>query len=149
LRGLAIPLMLVGALVSTVCSVSGQAQNQSPFDLLLRTEAVDDSAVGEVTQAERAVRMARYEAFRQLYLGGNASLSAAKRLVDSASPAGRIYGYLILRHVSPKDAAAAMPKMLQDQAPVDIRNGCIVNTSTVGELVTHIQKGYYVIQLPN
>ena len=148
MRGLAIPLMLVGALVSAVCSVSGQAKDQSPLDLLLRVEAVDDSAVGEVTQAERAVRTARYQAFRQLYLGGNASLGAAKRLVDSASPAGRVYGYLILRRVSPRDAVAATPRLLQDHAQVDVRNGCIVNTSTVGDLVTHIQKGYYVIQLP-
>jgi hypothetical protein len=139
---------VVGALVCAACSVSGQAKHQSPVDLLVRAEALDDSASGEVTQAERAVRTARYEAFRQLYLGGNVSLSTAKRLVDSASPAGRIYGYLILRRVSPQDAVAAAPRLLLDHAQVDVRNGCIVNTSTVGELVLHIQKGYYVIQLP-
>jgi hypothetical protein len=76
------------------------------------------------------------------------SSSTARRLVDSGSPAGRVYGYLILRHVSPKDAAAVSPRLLQDQAPLEVRNGCIVSDSTVGQVVAQIQKGNYVIQLP-
>jgi hypothetical protein len=141
-------VVLTGTMACDRSFVSRKTQEHSPVDFLLQAEAVDDSAVGEVTRTEMAVRTARYEAFSQLYLGGNASRSDAKRLVDSSSPAGRIYGYLILRHVSPKDAAVATQRLLQDHSQVDVRNGCIVSTSTVGELVAHIQRGYYVIHLP-
>ena len=125
---------------------SGNQKND--LDLLLRAEALDDSAVGEVTGAARVARTARYEAFSQLYLAGNASSSTAKRLVKDASPAGRIYGYLVLLHVSPKDAAAAKSGMLRDHAAVEVRSGCEASKSTVSEIVARIQKGYYVIQLP-
>jgi hypothetical protein len=128
---------------------STQAGDQKDrFDLLLRAEALDDSAVGEVTYKERAVRTGRYEQFSRLYRAGSTSSGTAKRLVNSASPAGRIYGYLILLHVSPRDAAAVTPGLLRDHAPVDVRNGCIASKSTVAEVVAQIQKGSYVIQLP-
>jgi hypothetical protein len=144
MRCFLIVLVLAGALVGSQPSGAAQAGDPpSPTDLLVHANELDDMAVGYA-----ATRTPVYEAFNQLYQAGHSSLITAKHLVSAGSPAGRIYGYLILRHLAPSEADAVAQKMLGDQAAVVVRNGCVGRSSTVAQLVARIQKGDGIIALP-
>ena len=115
----------------------------SAVDLVVKAERLDDAAIGYA-----GVRTKVYDAFSQLYKAGKASSDGAKHLIASATPAGKIYGYLILRRVSPADADVVVKRMMQDQTEVLVMNGCIISHSTVSEVVARIEKGENVIRLP-
>ena len=104
---------------------------------------VDDAVVGDA-----GARTAAYDAFSKLYKGGKESSGAATRLVNVGSPAARIYGYLILRHIAPADAQAVERTISGDEATVTVRNGCEAWQSTVGSLLKRLQKGDTIIELP-
>ena len=123
---------------------SGHADDgKSPVDILLTTNCVFDRAVGYAGR-----RTPAYNAFSQLYKGGTASVSDAKRLLVDGTPEGRIYGLLILRHVAPAEAEAPATQMLQQGTPVWVMNGCIADGYSMGKVVDRIRKGEFVIWLP-
>jgi hypothetical protein len=125
------------------CGYAETKDLHAAVDLVLKAEQLDDAAIGIA-----GVRTQVYDAFSQLYKAGKASTDSAKVLIASATPAGRIYGYLIFRRVSPADADSVVKQMMLDQADVEVLNGCIVSHSTVSEIVARIQKGEMVIRLP-
>ena len=114
-----------------------------PVEILLKAERLDDSAVGYA-----GLRTPAYRAFSQTYRAGKNYSGQAKHLVEAGSAAGKIYGYLLLRHIAPSDAESAAWSLEKDTAPVLVMNGCILSHSTVSELIARIQKGDTVILLP-
>jgi hypothetical protein len=68
--------------------------------------------------------------------------------VIAATPEGRIYGLLILRHVAPAEAESLTNRMLQDRTPVRVMSGCTVEEHGFRELVDRMRKGEYIIELP-
>jgi hypothetical protein len=68
--------------------------------------------------------------------------------MKAASPAGKVYGYLVLRHLAPAEAEAAVKPLENDQTEVLVMNGCIGNHSTIRALVARIRNGERVIHLP-
>ena len=147
-----IALLLTGLVV---CNPNpGCAQNQDqqktsevrppkPVDVLLKAAELDDSAVGYAGR-----RTPVYDAFSRLYKANVSSLTDAKHLVEAGSPAGKIYGYLILRHASQADAEAAAKVLAKDNSILEVLNGCIGSHHTVSDLVARIRKGETVIILP-
>ena len=125
------------------CSFAETKDLHAAVDLVLKAERLDDAAIGIA-----GIRTQVYDAFSQLYNAGKTSADNAKHLIASASPAGKIYGYLILRRVSPADADSVVKHMMLDQTEVLVMNGCIISHSSVRVLVNRIQKGETVIQLP-
>jgi hypothetical protein len=116
---------------------------RSPVDVLLTTDCLCDRGVGYA-----GIRTAAYNAFSQLYKGGAASVADAKRLLADGTPEGRVYGLLILRHVAPAEAEPLTIQMQHQGTPVRMMNGCIVHKQSMGEIVDLIQKGEFVIWLP-
>ena len=144
LRKLAIAIVVTGTLLSGRSGLAGEVKDsKSSVEVLLRAERLDDSAVGYA--GERTVT---YDAFSQLYKAGKASTDDAKHLIADATPEGRVYGLLILRHIAPADAEMWTKRMLLDRARVTVMNGCLIHHSTVGELVAKIQGGESIISLP-
>ncbi|HWF06747.1 MAG TPA: hypothetical protein VHA06_23865 [Candidatus Angelobacter sp.] len=113
------------------------------FKFWKKAGRIDDSAVGYA-----GVRTDVYSAFSQIYGAGKGSIDSAKHLIALGTLAGRIYGYLILRHVGSQDADVAAKQLLQDHAMVLVMNGCIGHSDSVSHLVTRIQQGESVIFLP-
>ena len=142
MRAFAITVVLTGVLARAT-SLSAAQSKDGPVDVLLRVQRLDDETLGE-----GAVRSEAYDAFSKLYRAGQPSLGAAKRLVESGTPAAQIYGYLILRHISPPDARTVDQRISGDQTQVTVQNGCEVWQSTVGVLVKRMQKGDAIIELP-
>jgi hypothetical protein len=150
LKTLLLTSLLLGSL-----AIHSQTQNNAhginaeskvkdtPVQILEKAGRIDDSAVGYA-----GVRTDVYSAFSQIYGAGKGSIDSAKHLIALGTPAGRIYGYLILRHVGSQDADVAAKQLLQDHAMVLVMNGCIGHSDSVSHLVTRIQKGESVIFLP-
>jgi hypothetical protein len=141
---LALLTILVSAHASEAQLLTESAATKSPVDILLRADSLDDSAVGYGAQ-----RTATYSAFAALYQDGRTSLGAARRLITAGSPAGRIYAYHLLRHISPDDARVYTGRLLEDHTSVHVQRGCIGSRRTVAEIVAAIENGYNVIQLPS
>jgi hypothetical protein len=115
----------------------------TPLQILERAERLDDSAVGYAGE-----RTETYSAFIKLYGAGKPSTDSAKHLIAQGTPAGKVYGYLILRHVAPLEAGDAAKQLLKDQTAVPMMNGCFINSDSVSRLVARIQKGEMIIYLP-
>jgi hypothetical protein len=113
-----------------------------PMNVLLRASELDDSAVGYA-----GIRTPAYDAFSKLYKAGKGT-EESRRLMKAASPAGKVYGYLVLRHLAPAEAEAAVKPLENDQTEVLVMNGCIGNHSTIRALVARIRNGERVIHLP-
>jgi len=55
------------------------------------------------------------------------------RLVEQATPAGRLYAAQLLEQVDPAAAAQAWQQLSGDQAEVQTGAGCIIDATTVAE----------------
>jgi hypothetical protein len=152
-RSLGIILLLAGAIGSCAAqwkdggrhSGKNSAEDElpNPVEILLKAERVDDSAVGYA-----GLRTPAYRAFSQMYRAGKNYSGQAKHLVEAGSAAGKIYGYLLLRHISPSDAESAAKSLERNTAQVQVMNGCLLSHSTVSGMIARIQKGDTVILLP-
>jgi hypothetical protein len=142
----ALKILIVAGLfiASSSFSTAQTKDSDTSVEVLRHAHEVDDIAVGAA-----ATRTQVYKAFSELYLAGKKSSESAKDLVETGSPAGRFYGYLILRHVSPHAAEALTPRLLQDRSSVTVFQGCVGSDSTVAQLVERIQKGQIVIAPPD
>lgn len=133
-------LMALGAAdVSRLAADDGE----QPVDVLLRAARLDDSAVGYGAQ-----RTATYAAFAELYAQGSAAQADARRLIEQGTPAGRVYGYIVLRQAEPAAARNYSPALLVDAAHVDVQSGCLGESRTVGEIVQALNEGREIIALP-
>lgn len=136
-------LFCLVALGSVHAGPSAADGGEKPIDVLLRAARLEDSAVGYGAQ-----RTATYAAFAELYAQGSAAQADAERLIEQGTPAGRVYGYIVLRHVAPASARSHSPALLADGAGVDVQSGCLTETRTVGEIVQALNQGREVIALP-
>jgi hypothetical protein len=130
--------------VSGSLAANGQdGQERSPVDVLLQARQVDDAAVGFA-----AKRTQLYAAFAQLYGQRTLAVDGAKRLVRDGTPAGRVYGYIVLHHAAADQAQAYGRTLRDDVSEVTVQSGCVGVTRTVGELVRAVDRGELVIAVP-
>jgi hypothetical protein len=110
--------------------------------VLLSAEMVDDSAVGIA-----GVRTESYSAFATLWHRDDARASG-ERLVAEGTPAGKVYGLLLLRKADPAAAARAAEAVGGSTEAVGVMRGCIVSTYKLSEIAAHAAEGQHIIQLP-
>ena len=138
-------LIVAGQVIGFAPPCAAQAKDPGvAIETLRHATEVDDMKIGVAAQTT-----AVYKAFSELYFGGKKSSKLANDLIDTGSPAGRFYGYLILKHLSPHQADAVTPRLLKDQSSVLVMQGCVGSDSTVAQLVERIQKGEIVIASPD
>lgn len=144
--------LVLAILAALVLSV--QAPVQEPFlipepesreaRLLFTATSVDDAAVGIA-----AVRTERYKAFESLWKQGESARSDVDRLVAGATPAGRVYGLLLLENLDPKAAARAADGMKNSTERVSVMQGCLGMEHSLAELAARIVRGGHVIVKPD
>jgi hypothetical protein len=55
------------------------------------------------------------------------------RLLDRASPAGRVYAVVLLGRLDPEAGRQAWQRLAGDRAPVETFSGCVKNRTTLAE----------------
>ncbi len=56
-----------------------------------------------------------------------------ERLIERATPAGKVYGAVLLGRIDPAAARAAWSRLAKDRSPVDTFSGCIKGRTTLAE----------------
>jgi hypothetical protein len=56
-----------------------------------------------------------------------------ERLLDRASPAGRVYAAMLLGRLDPGEGKKAWQRLAEDRAPVETFTGCVRNRTTLAE----------------
>ena len=120
------------------------AATTDPVSVLLRSPQVDDESVGYA-----AKRTDLYAAFAQLYCEGQHAVAGARRLLREGTPAGRVYGYILLHHSAPDQARSDGRALREDDGEVLVQSGCVTASRTVRELVHAIDNDDSVITLPS
>lgn len=64
-----------------------------------------------------------------------------ERLLDAASPAGRVYAAVLLERVDPATGREAWDRLADDGAPVETFIGCIKNRTTLAEYAAARHEG--------
>jgi hypothetical protein len=63
------------------------------------------------------------------------------RLLDRASPAGRVYAAVLLGRLDPQAGEAAWQRLADDRAPVETFSGCVKNRTTLAEYAAAQHEG--------
>jgi hypothetical protein len=113
-------------------------QEKLPEHLLLLTQAkvLNSSAIGAA-----AVRTELYKAFERAAVDGDSIRPQLETMVQSATPAGRIYAAILLRKIDRLAGETALKQLQSDQASVTYWSGCMGENYKVGELATKILLG--------
>jgi hypothetical protein len=63
------------------------------------------------------------------------------RLLDRASPAGRVYAAVLLGRLDPQAGREAWQRLAGDRAPVETFTGCVKNRTTLAEYAAAHDEG--------
>lgn len=88
-----------------------------------------------------------YEAFATVYRAGASMRAGVEDLLAHATPAGRFYAALLLRHLNEQDGRRALEGLRADDAPVETVYDCSPDASTLGELAARALSGAEVIDM--
>nr|WP_205862279.1 hypothetical protein [Planosporangium thailandense] len=64
-----------------------------------------------------------------------------ERLLDAASPAGRVYAAVLIGRMDPEAGRQAWDRLAGDRAPVDTFSGCVRNRTTLAEYAAAYHEG--------
>lgn len=138
-------LAILALLIAVAPCMATQTKDgaDKALELLLHAEQVDDAAVGVAGS-----RSERYDAFVELWNEGDSVRESIDMLIDKGTPAGRIYGLLLLRNLD-SDAAARTARDLKGAGgEVNVLQGCLMMKHPFAELAELIASGGHVITLP-
>lgn len=90
---------------------------------------------------------APWKAFQKYKKFGSRAASEIQTLLDKATPAGRLYGVILLKQFDPKEASKVLTKMKADTTPVHYMRGCCMIPTRVSELAVRISNGEEIVQL--
>ena len=113
-------------------------------DTLMRAQALIQREKGDTNQPS-----AQWLAFQKHLKFGGTAKPQIQELLDKGTPAGRLYGAILLKQIDPAVAGLALNKMKEDKTPVNYIVGCGVGSTTVGALAGRILKGEELVQLKN
>jgi hypothetical protein len=122
---------------------SRRAAAEEPLEVLLHAQQVDDVAVGTAGS-----RSERYDAFVELWNEGRVGRSSVDTLIEKGTPAGRIYGLILLQEIDAEAAARAGAEMKASGGDVNVLSGCLMMKYPVAEIVDRIVSGGHVIVTP-
>jgi hypothetical protein len=136
---------VMAVLMMTVSSPAAQASDVSSkaLEVLLHAEQVDDAAVGVAGS-----RSERYDAFADLWNEGDSVRESIDRLIDKGTPAGRIYGLILLRNLDSDAAARAARDLKGVGGEVNVLRGCLMMKHPFADLAELIASGGHVITAP-
>jgi hypothetical protein len=72
-------------------------------------------------------------AFDTLAGAGPAARAALERLLDTATPAGKVYAATALDRIDPDAGRAAWRRLRDDQSEITTASGCLIDRNTVGQ----------------
>ena len=114
------------------------------FELLLKAGDVNGSSVG-ITGAKPK----EYAAFETLWKARKAAKDYALRLVLDGTPAGRVYGAILLLKLDEAAAKGEFRRLKEDKTTVLILpGGCVGSYETVSNLVRKLEQGKSLIRTP-
>ena len=122
---------VLAILIVTVAAPATQTNvgDEKALEVLLHAEQVDDAAVGVAGS-----RSERYDAFAELWNEGDSVRESIDRLIEKGTPAGRIYGLILLRNLD-FDAAARTARNLKGVGgEVNVLQGCLMMKHQFAEL---------------
>lgn len=90
---------------------------------------------------------ALWKAFQKYKKFGVQAKDEIQTLLDKATPAGRIYGVILLRQFDPKGASKVIAKMQSDTTPVIYQHGCAMMSTSVKDLAKRISSGEEIVKL--
>src|SRR5262245_44549339 len=141
---------LISAILAILITLTGYAlvspqddKLRAAFELLLKADAVKDRAVGYA-----GITPEEYKAFEALWNAGKAAEAYALKLVSDGTPAGRVYGAILLLKLDEAAARQAFPKLKEEKDTIEIWRGCIIMQETIGALVRQLEQGNPVIITP-
>lgn len=138
-------LAILALLIAVAPCVATQTKGgtDKALELLLNAEQVDDAAVGVAGS-----RSERYDAFVDLWNEGDSVRESIDRLIDKGTPAGKIYGLLLLRNLDSDAAARTARDMKGVGGEVNVLQGCLMMKHPFAELAELIASGGHVITPP-
>ncbi len=113
-------------------------------DTLMRATALINREKGDTNQPS-----VQWLAFQKHIKFGETAKPQIQGLLDKGTPAGRLYGAILLKQIDPPSAGLTLNKMKEDNTPVDYIVGCGVDSTTVGALARRIMKGEELVRLRN
>lgn len=138
-------VLFAAVLLLLALAASARASDQSDraLEVLMSAPQVDDAAVGVAGS-----RSERYEAFAALWREGVSARGRVDQLVRKATPAGRVYGLLLLEHLDHEAATRVARELADSDEQVDVLQGCLMMSYPLSELAGRIANGGHVITLP-
>ena len=136
--------IIVALLVFVPLALSVSAEKihaEKPVIALLRAEYFSVWGVSE--GATPTVNEKTFRAFMEQ----RPSIADALRLINDGTPAGRVYGFLALKKLSPDQFAKLAPKFFQQRIGVSIMLGCnpTPRTKSTGKLIREISDGEVIL----
>lgn len=104
--------------------------------ILMRASSLDRSAVGRA-----GIRTETYKAFERASAAGNSIRPQLETMVQSSTPAGRLYAAILLQRIDRTTGEKALKQLQSDQTQVAYLSGCFVENYKVSELATKILQG--------
>ncbi len=130
-------LLCLVSLSSAVCAQGLDAPGKRAYDTLARVSLFAVGGIGVVgsrSSGETALRVLLKEK------GGG---TAFQKLLQSATPEGKLYGLLGLSLVAPGHLSAQMGPYLASKVPVQTASGCMMMTEETRAVAHNINNGEY------
>ncbi len=111
---------------------------------LAQASVMTDRAIGAA-----AAKPSLYRAFEEALQAGADIRPEIDWLLSDGTPAGRIYGAVLLLHIDPKAGRQSLEQMQSEQTPLASNNPRFFgHTTPVSTIVTGILNGYSTLPLP-
>jgi hypothetical protein len=128
--------MRVFALVAILLTAATAAHGQAPAaSALADVDRFDPPIVGFAGGLSP-----NYLAFRSTLATGPAAKAQFEDLLRSGNPAAKLYAAIGLHKFDSAQGRAALDALAKDTTPVSGMSGCILYTSTVGQVATGLAK---------
>ncbi|MBP9091732.1 hypothetical protein KBI23_11925 [bacterium] len=105
-------------------------------EVLERASAVIERESGDSNQPSR-----QWLIFQKILKFGNVGRDSILLLLQKGTPAGRIYGAILLKEIDPAEAAKVLKRLSSQSGKVSYVRGCAVESTTVGDLAKRILNG--------
>lgn len=103
------------------------------LEALTQADTLDDPAVGIAGQKSET-----YQAFEQAMAAGNTIRPELEKMLQQATPAGRLYAALLLMKLDRKAGKQALKQLQADQATVIRFSGCLRLPMTVSQAAAQV-----------
>jgi hypothetical protein len=140
-RRSAIGIALLAFVPVSLCIAAEKTRAEKPAEALLRVDYFSVWGVGYA-----GTPTANEKTFRA-FMEQKPSTEDALRLINDGTPAGRIYGFLALKNLSPDQFAKRAPEFFGDSSKVKTLSGCDPTPlpQTTGKLVKEISEGKIIL----